>query len=465
MIRRLIPLLLLVLPIALAEDIEAKCRSAEGASSCGQCIKQHPDCGWCRDPHSKLSSRCQLKSKLTADVCNQQYVYSPVTEMKVDHRSLPLQQIDPRTNSPVQVSPQQVEVKIKEDETMKVEFKFFHKDSGPAQIKDFQIMTSNFSNTGVDVTFIIDCHGKKVEGKKCDKVPDGTVLAVTAVVKLTKCSDRGSIPITVGAYGARSIGALYVSPLCGCECERLHQIEKNSPLCYQHGNLICGQCECQPGRGGHNCDCPLSLYGVSTDAELTNKCREKPGAPVCGGHGQCKCGQCACDNPATTGKFCSCDNTDCPRGGPNNQTCFGHGVCECGKCECEDGWTRGDCSCTTQMITCMEGTLVCSGHGKCECGRCVCNEGFTGATCNAEEPQDETSSPQDDKPLTPTTAAPKSKETSEIEENDDAFTQPPPMQPEQDIDSTEQPEESSDPQSAHLLTTFIALLLPILRYL
>ncbi|CAJ0566163.1 unnamed protein product, partial [Mesorhabditis spiculigera] len=453
MIRRILPVLLLLAPLALCEDIEALCKA--GSASCGDCIKQHPSCGWCRDPHSKLSSRCH-------NMCT-----PPVTEMKVDPRAIALRSIDPRSNSPVQVYPQQVEVKIKEGESMDVPFKFLHKEtSGGAQIKDFQIMTSNFSGTGVQVDFVIDCHGKKVSAKKCEKVPDGTELSVIAKVKLTACSSStGSIPITVGAYGARSIGALYVSPLCGCECERFNQIEKNSPLCYSHGNLICGKCECQEGRGGHNCDCPLSLYNVNSDAELTDKCREYSGAPVCGGHGECKCGQCVCENPTTTGKFCSCENGVCPKGGPTNQTCFGHGVCQCGVCQCEEGWTREDCSCTTQTVTCIEGTRLCSDHGKCECGRCVCNDGWTGATCAAEEP---TEGPRS-KPGAPDRIPEEKPEAagSDMHDLDNGLAQTTAAAQDAEDPAFDTPEAQEEPKvaSAATSTIFLAFTATILRFI
>ncbi|VDM76397.1 unnamed protein product [Strongylus vulgaris] len=50
--------------------------------------------------------------------------------------------------------------------------------------------------------------------------------------------------------------------------------EKNSPLCHQHGNLICGQCVCEATRGGDRCECPLASYGVKNALELEDRCRE-----------------------------------------------------------------------------------------------------------------------------------------------------------------------------------------------
>ncbi|KAK6058408.1 hypothetical protein COOONC_04026 [Cooperia oncophora] len=47
----------------LCDDATKLCGSLEAQTSCGQCIKQHPDCAWCRDPPEN-SGLCDDATKL-----------------------------------------------------------------------------------------------------------------------------------------------------------------------------------------------------------------------------------------------------------------------------------------------------------------------------------------------------------------------------------------------------------------
>ncbi|KAL6722625.1 hypothetical protein Aduo_017734 [Ancylostoma duodenale] len=381
-------LLLLLLPVlyqlGVCQNLAALCGAPEAQTSCGQCIKQHPDCAWCRDPHTTHQNRCQLRSAFKAETCNPTYVYSPATEVRIGPHNLPLG--SPGSGkSTVQIEPQQVVLRMKPGDTLNVQYKYLHKKPAPGyDVKEFMVQTSEYKKLGLDMKFFVECNGREVEGKQCPGLKEGQRVNFKIKVTLLECRDGADVAISVGVYGYTSVSALYVTPLCGCECEKPTQQEKNSPLCHQHGNLICGQCVCESTRGGDRCECPLASYGVKNAMELEDRCREKPGAPVCSGRGMCRCGQCQCNAQTVTGRFCQCDHASCPTGADGRQ-CSGNGVCECGKCRCEDGWERDDCSCSTDKGTCMEGGAECSGNGHCECGKCVCDEGFNGAFCGAAD--------------------------------------------------------------------------------
>lgn len=64
--------------------------------------------------------------------------------------------------------------------------------------------------------------------------------------------------------------------------------------------------------------------------------------------------------------------------------CAGNGRCECGNCKCFEGWTKSDCSCSTDNSSCVATNgEICNGKGKCVCGKCVCdpNSGYFGLQC------------------------------------------------------------------------------------
>lgn len=285
----------------------------------------------------------------------------------------------------IQIEPQQVVLRMKPGDTLTVPYKYLHRKPAPVyDVKDFLIQTSEYKKLGINLQFFVECNGKEIESSKCAGLKEGQKLNYKIKVTLMECRDGSDIAISVGVYGYTTVSALYITPLCGCECEKPSQQEKNSPLCHQHGNLICGQCVCEATRGGDRCECPLSSYGVKNALELEDRCREKPGAAICSGQGQCRCGQCQCSSQTVTGRFCQCDHSSCPVSSDGRQ-CSGNGVCECGTCRCEDGWEREDCSCSTDKGTCMEGGNECSGNGHCECGKCVCDEGYNGTFCGAAD--------------------------------------------------------------------------------
>ncbi|KAK6766451.1 hypothetical protein RB195_026011 [Necator americanus] len=158
-----------------------------------------------------------------------------------------------------------------------------HKKPAPGyDVKEFLVQTSEFKKLGLEMKFFVDCNGREVEGKQCPTLKEGQKVNFKIKVTLLECRDGADVAISVGVYGYTTVSALYITPLCGCECEKPTQQassrfhEKNSPLCHQHGNLICGQCVCESTRGGDRCECPLASYGVKNAMELEDRCRESP---------------------------------------------------------------------------------------------------------------------------------------------------------------------------------------------
>uniref|UniRef100_A0A183VCC5 EGF_2 domain-containing protein n=1 Tax=Toxocara canis TaxID=6265 RepID=A0A183VCC5_TOXCA len=353
--------------------------------------------------HSTSPFRCD-HIKAFEGKCSANLIYSPTTELKIaPQHNLPLGSKHADGSTVIQIEPQQVVLRMKPGDIIEVPFKYLHK--AHTGLKDFVIQTSEFRSLGIGIEFSVFCHGNRVQGRQCADVKDGSIVDFYAKVSVNECKAAGDVAISIGAYGYHTVSAMFITPVCGCDCEKIQNQEKRSPLCYGFGTLICGVCECQPGKGGNNCECDLSHYGVRTAAELENKCRRSPNDAVCSGNGKCQCGRCQCDseqqndrNPSleaanvdahylkTTGEFCDCEGLSCPT--VDGKLCAGQGECTCGECRCEEGFAGDDCSCNLDTTPCVEGGLMCNGHGKCECGKCICNAGYTGLTCGISKKKD-----------------------------------------------------------------------------
>ncbi|CAD6189109.1 unnamed protein product [Caenorhabditis auriculariae] len=337
---------LLLCAIAFADDTAFLCSQADAQLSCGQCIKKHPDCAWCTDPHSTAKNRCQLKTLFVNNSCHPSYVYSPPqAQVTVLKPTYPLESTK-SDGTVVRLEPQQVSIRLMPGNAVNVPFKYLNR----AGATTMEIQTSEYQNTALKLKFFINCDGAEKETKTC-AVRENQIVEFRVEATLETCSSQGDITLSLGVRGQQIISALYVTPICGCECEKHN--ERNSPLCHQHGHLICGQCICDASRGGDKCECALSLYGVSSSAQLDAQCRDEESSEVCNGQGVCQCGKCRCNSPTISGKFCQCDHTSCPKGA-NGQICSSNGVCDCGKCKCEVGWEREDCSCSTANSNCLE---------------------------------------------------------------------------------------------------------------
>lgn len=62
---------------------------------------------------------------------------------------------------------------------------------------------------------------KRVQGRQCINVALGEQIEFFAKVSLNECKAGGDIAISIGAYGYQTVSALYITPFCGCDCEKI----------------------------------------------------------------------------------------------------------------------------------------------------------------------------------------------------------------------------------------------------
>ncbi|XP_053708367.1 integrin beta-3a isoform X1 [Synchiropus splendidus] len=233
----------------------------------------------------------------------------------------------------------------------------------------------------LDLTINATClNGEIIPGvDSCSGLRVGDTVSFSIEAQLRGCPKEKSQTFTIKPRGFKDSLQVTIEFACSCNCEA--KAEPNSPSCSQgNGTYECGVCQCHPGRLGPRCECSLEDYSPSDD----DNCIQKPGAPACGGRGDCLCGQCSChanEFGRVWGKYCECDDFNCPRF--KGLLCSNNGDCNCGFCQCHAGWKGDNCNCTTRTDTCMSNLgSLCSGRGICQCGVCQCTQpGAYGATC------------------------------------------------------------------------------------
>uniref|UniRef100_A0A914DAZ1 Integrin beta subunit VWA domain-containing protein n=1 Tax=Acrobeloides nanus TaxID=290746 RepID=A0A914DAZ1_9BILA len=259
----------------LAVEDRDRCRSVEGSKSCGQCIKI-PGCAWCLDSRSNSSQRCDLKTAFTPETCAPHYVYSPATEIKIaPQHNLPLDSKQADGVTITQLEPQQIVIKMKPGDILEVPFKYQHRiPVSGYEVRDFSIQTSEFRSLGLGIEFFIECDGTRIGGRVCPGVKVDQIINFYAKVTLNECKAGGDIAVSIGVYGYNTVSGLFITPVCGCECEKLRNHERSSASCAHAGTQICGACLCDEGRGGNNCECSLAQFSASSADELENRCRK-----------------------------------------------------------------------------------------------------------------------------------------------------------------------------------------------
>ncbi|XP_072028694.1 integrin beta-1-like [Amphiura filiformis] len=212
----------------------------------------------------------------------------------------------------------------------------------------------------------------------------------------TDCSPNGEKQtFTMRPFGIDESLTVTADVICSCTCES-NGVRDPSYCTNGNGTLTCGQCECDEGRYGSQCECDGDSR---TDPEdLSNCIRPALNNPVvCQGRGYCMCGECVCDKPMRPGdaqiygRYCECDNMcddvfqGLPCGGKERGECFCDSRTLIKQCRCKPGYYGSACECISSTKYCeTRNGLICNGWGSCTCeGKCRCKDDspFTGEKC------------------------------------------------------------------------------------
>uniref|UniRef100_A0A3P9LKM0 Integrin beta n=1 Tax=Oryzias latipes TaxID=8090 RepID=A0A3P9LKM0_ORYLA len=399
--------LLLSAERSLGSTRDSKISNITGSTSlsrCEECIQADPQCAWCLDPNFWFN--CHTLETLRKGGCPERHIYNPQSSMQV------------AKNERVKV--------------WNCFFFFFATNCVACYENDLQILIHSsflacdeFSiqlRPGVPQSFPLNIFMPTDQPTDLtldiSDVPDGVnitlnsnaefpfkswhqlILSSQVHVEAAQCgvsthnrtgpwsvliTPRGSslsvkLEISLQCKPTKATTDLKKNLLSLGTCSCTENPEENSRFCSNVGALICGRCHCYDSYSGEVCN-------MQEDPDFSEEalCRSAANAPVCSSRGTCIGGYCECnrrENPKEkySGKFCECDNFNCPY--HNGRICGGHGKCVCGQCQCEVNWLGDDCSCSSEMASCMgENQDICSGKGLCQCGTCECYPPFRGPTC------------------------------------------------------------------------------------
>lgn len=251
------------------------------------------------------------------------------------------------------------------------------------------LVPSNNDNINIKIFSMCNSNTSQ-ETNRCGDVKLGESVTFDVEIEFTECPDNTSLyerVIEFKTIGLQDKMIVNISLTCQCDCEKGEEPIKNSLKCSSQGTEVCGICDCNFGFYGPHCECNR----INITDENQEMCIEQNTSSICSGRGECFCGVCHCfsrrNDPSTkySGKWCQCDDYDCPFS--NGVICGGsaNGVCNCGKCSCTSAYTGDACDCPTSTETCMaKGNSpggICNGHGNCTCGRCECEFTHRGSTC------------------------------------------------------------------------------------
>ncbi|XP_078789599.1 putative integrin beta-like protein C05D9.3 [Oryzias latipes] len=357
----LLPLLLLLCQRAAGTGVRAKPKMCvSSASSCEECIQADPQCAWCLAPNFWFN--CHTLETLRKGGCPERHIYNPQSSMQVAKNE---SRKDSADSTPLFLQPQEFSIQLRPGVPQSFPLNIFMPTDQPT---DLTLDISDVPD-GVNITL--------------NSAAKGNPRLVQVHVEAAQCgisphNRTGPWSVLITPRGSSLSVKLEISLLCTCSCTE--NPEENSRFCSNAGALICGRCHCYDSYSGEVCN-------MQEDPDFSEEalCRSAADAPVCSGRGTCISGYCECnrrENPKErySGRFCECDNFNCPY--HNGRICGGHGKCVCGQCQCEVNWLGDDCSCSSEMTSCMgENQDICSGKGLCQCGTCECNPPFRGPTC------------------------------------------------------------------------------------
>jgi hypothetical protein len=273
---------------------------------------------------------------------------------------------------------------------------------------------------GLSFTVEADCpEGAALAGngtamQSCTMVGVGNTTEFTLTLMLDDCDDFGTEPQTMDV-AVRPVGSvsIRITPICECNCD---DNEVNSDRCSGNGNYSCGECICNEGYCGLQCQFLLANQNECPRGEAF-------GDELCSGpeRGTCLTCECICSanitnevdddrlarpgvDPGTFGGACECDYFSCLSLANESHTevCTGRGTCCNEMCMCDpnfDGYLyRVDpqltlpqserypnCDCEPAEVVCRPPDTdgeICGGRGTCECSTCTCDFPYTGRYCD-----------------------------------------------------------------------------------
>ncbi len=75
----------------------------------------------------------------------------------------------------------------------------------------------------MNVVCIKPVYSKTFEGDRCKNVEADERVVYEASITLDECKASGDAVVSIGVNGHRDVVAVYITPLCSCECEQLAQ--------------------------------------------------------------------------------------------------------------------------------------------------------------------------------------------------------------------------------------------------